>query len=195
MVTIFFICFFSSRRRHTRLQGDWSSDVCSSDLDRYEVIAHRADVLDIEHEPVCRSANVNLITSALEPLVHVDGDCDSIPRIPTVVQVIAVPRVVDIYIIVVIPSVRPVFWPRIHETEPKAAVLESGIPAIHLYRVPVDAEPVVRTKVATIMVFRNAVAVVAATLLPVAVLGLPVACTMLLPHLPLLTLLYTLPLL
>src|SRR5256885_4698254 len=28
--TAFF--FFSSRRRHTRLQGDWSSDVCSSDL-------------------------------------------------------------------------------------------------------------------------------------------------------------------
>src|SRR6266446_2836368 len=28
--TCFF--FFSSRRRHTRLQGDWSSDVCSSDL-------------------------------------------------------------------------------------------------------------------------------------------------------------------
>src|SRR5256885_3967422 len=27
--------FFSSRRRHTRLQGDWSSDVCSSDLPTY----------------------------------------------------------------------------------------------------------------------------------------------------------------
>src|SRR2546426_7412976 len=27
--------FFSSRRRHTRLQGDWSSDVCSSDLAEY----------------------------------------------------------------------------------------------------------------------------------------------------------------
>src|ERR1039457_7460851 len=26
--------FFSSRRRHTTLQGDWSSDVCSSDLCR-----------------------------------------------------------------------------------------------------------------------------------------------------------------
>src|SRR5256885_11189847 len=26
--------FVSSRRRHTRLQGDWSSDVCSSDLKR-----------------------------------------------------------------------------------------------------------------------------------------------------------------
>src|SRR6266566_8193320 len=32
--------FFSSRRRHTRLQGDWSSDVCSSDLgaDRKRVL-------------------------------------------------------------------------------------------------------------------------------------------------------------
>src|SRR2546426_6520457 len=29
-----FCFFFSSRRRHTRLQGDWSSDVCSSDLTR-----------------------------------------------------------------------------------------------------------------------------------------------------------------
>src|SRR5256885_10752314 len=28
-----FCFFFSSRRRHTRLQGDWSSDVCSSDLE------------------------------------------------------------------------------------------------------------------------------------------------------------------
>src|SRR3989454_8153363 len=31
--SVFFVFFFfSSRRRHTRLQGDWSSDVCSSDL-------------------------------------------------------------------------------------------------------------------------------------------------------------------
>src|SRR6266571_6073669 len=28
------VFFFSSRRRHTRLTCDWSSDVCSSDLDR-----------------------------------------------------------------------------------------------------------------------------------------------------------------
>src|SRR5688500_19656633 len=38
--------FFSSRRRHTRLQGDWSSDVCSSDLTFFfkadlEVSLHR----------------------------------------------------------------------------------------------------------------------------------------------------------
>src|SRR6267142_3688285 len=29
-----FFFFFSSRRRHTRLTCDWSSDVCSSDLGR-----------------------------------------------------------------------------------------------------------------------------------------------------------------
>src|SRR5690606_40916666 len=27
--------FFSSRRRHTRFSRDWSSDVCSSDLERF----------------------------------------------------------------------------------------------------------------------------------------------------------------
>src|SRR5256885_9113876 len=32
LVPMFVYLFFSSRRRHTRLQGDWSSDVCSSDL-------------------------------------------------------------------------------------------------------------------------------------------------------------------
>src|SRR5256885_5836100 len=37
--SVFFLFFFfSSRRRHTRLQGDWSSDVCSSDLlDNYVI--------------------------------------------------------------------------------------------------------------------------------------------------------------
>src|ERR1039457_3310596 len=33
MVSLYVVFFFfSSRRRHTRLQGEWSSDVCSSDL-------------------------------------------------------------------------------------------------------------------------------------------------------------------
>src|SRR5256885_4074989 len=38
--------FFSSRRRHTRLQGDWSSDVCSSDLLYFLGLnfVHRPDV-------------------------------------------------------------------------------------------------------------------------------------------------------
>src|SRR4051812_48584005 len=32
VVAVFAVFFFSSRRRHTRLTCDWSSDVCSSDL-------------------------------------------------------------------------------------------------------------------------------------------------------------------
>src|SRR5688572_32721099 len=32
LVFFFFFFFFSSRRRHTRFDCDWSSDVCSSDL-------------------------------------------------------------------------------------------------------------------------------------------------------------------
>src|SRR6266436_6969298 len=34
---VFFLFFFSSRRRHTRCSRDWSSDVCSSDLDATSV--------------------------------------------------------------------------------------------------------------------------------------------------------------
>src|SRR6266487_5574141 len=34
--------FFSSRRRHTRWTGDWSSDVCSSDLVDRHVTGHPA---------------------------------------------------------------------------------------------------------------------------------------------------------
>src|SRR5580698_6072795 len=32
-----FFFFFSSRRRHTRLTCDWSSDVCSSDLENDQI--------------------------------------------------------------------------------------------------------------------------------------------------------------
>src|SRR5688500_19912851 len=40
--------FFSSRRRHTRLQGDWSSDVCSSDLTGMAWTEMGGEVLFIE---------------------------------------------------------------------------------------------------------------------------------------------------
>src|SRR5207248_4186272 len=43
-VSGFLAFFFSSRRRHTRSYGDWSSDVCSSDLaaDQRNVAADEA---------------------------------------------------------------------------------------------------------------------------------------------------------
>src|SRR5690348_17687752 len=49
-----FFFFFSSRRRHTRWTGDWSSDVCSSDLIARPRIAQRdpaGDALDIGEAP------------------------------------------------------------------------------------------------------------------------------------------------
>src|SRR5690348_17786993 len=51
----FFLFFFSSRRRHTRWTGDWSSDVCSSDL------GGAANLVIIVHAVQC---NVGLVASA-----------------------------------------------------------------------------------------------------------------------------------
>src|SRR5689334_23403111 len=36
VIAFYFFFFFSSRRRHTRWNCDWSSDVCSSDLQEVE---------------------------------------------------------------------------------------------------------------------------------------------------------------
>src|SRR5205807_6877316 len=41
--------FFSSRRRHTRLQGDWSSDVCSSDLYTFDPFGNLITILDADN--------------------------------------------------------------------------------------------------------------------------------------------------
>src|SRR6266481_9613372 len=35
--------FFSSRRRHTRWNCDWSSDVCSSDLTEFDTVVIQSD--------------------------------------------------------------------------------------------------------------------------------------------------------
>src|SRR2546430_5795432 len=40
--TLCFSFFFSSRRRHTRFDCDWSSDVCSSDLRRTTAASRRS---------------------------------------------------------------------------------------------------------------------------------------------------------
>src|SRR2546430_547556 len=43
-----FVFFFSSRRRHTRFDCDWSSDVCSSDLSRWlQVVGVTHDVKEV----------------------------------------------------------------------------------------------------------------------------------------------------
>src|SRR5260370_34799353 len=48
-----FVFFFSSRRRHTRFKCDWSSDVCSSDLNHdslrtRKLLLHKKEVIRLE---------------------------------------------------------------------------------------------------------------------------------------------------
>src|SRR5437016_6611733 len=52
--TILVLFFFSRRRRHTRLVSDWSSDVCSSDLEALRRGVARAVVASVG--PVCSEA-------------------------------------------------------------------------------------------------------------------------------------------
>ena len=72
--------------------------------------------------------------------VHVNIDSDAIARIPAVVQVIAVARVVDVDVIVVIPIAGPVFRPGIGKAEPIAAVLKAGIAADDYHGIAVNPE-------------------------------------------------------
>src|SRR5699024_12195790 len=46
--TVFLLFFFfSSRRRHTRSKRDWSSDVCSSDLEDIEGMKYAQGILTV----------------------------------------------------------------------------------------------------------------------------------------------------
>jgi hypothetical protein len=109
----------------------------------------------------------------------VDRNCDV--GIPVIKQVIAFVDIRDIDIVSVIPVVRPVPWPRVNEAYPVAFVLESWISANNEERKSLDAEAVVRPEESAETFVRNAITVVAATLLPGAVVGLPVCRAMLLP--------------
>src|SRR5690606_41026054 len=49
LILFFLNFFFSSRRRHTRFSRDWSSDVCSSDLQSGGLPAVLPDAARAEH--------------------------------------------------------------------------------------------------------------------------------------------------
>src|SRR2546430_11106192 len=68
---VFFVFFFSSRRRHTRFDCDWSSDVCSSDL-----LAEELEALDMSAAELARKINVptNRITQILNGTRTITGD-------------------------------------------------------------------------------------------------------------------------
>src|SRR6266480_6170866 len=68
-----FLFFFSSRRRHTRLTCDWSSDVCSSDLPT--ALLDAVERLGLRPEQAGADADVQSAGAhAATPLEQVGGD-------------------------------------------------------------------------------------------------------------------------
>jgi hypothetical protein len=103
-----------------------------------------------------------------------DVDRNSFAGIPAVIEVIAVIDVGDIDVVVVVPVIPPVFRPWVNRTDPIAFVLKARVSAYNQEGKAVDAESVARAKVPAVPVVRNAIAAVAAALLPGTVVGLPV---------------------
>src|SRR2546422_2236162 len=81
------VFFFSSRRRHTRCSRDWSSDVCSSDLDNFAWLADRArqfdlvissDGLPLELEGYLLEGGRVLAAGAAQPQIEIGKDRKSV---------------------------------------------------------------------------------------------------------------------
>src|SRR3989454_2900931 len=68
--------FFSSRRRHTRLQGDWSSDVCSSDLTPTTGSEYQTFVFDVKADltGTLKYTDYNLVRNGSPTTVDVGPD-------------------------------------------------------------------------------------------------------------------------
>lgn len=117
-------------------------------------------------------------TVALDPALgkalhrHADGNADV--WVSAVVHVIPIVRINHIDIVGLIPVVGPCIWPRIDHAEPITVVLKAWEATNHHVRLVVDYERIIRSKVAVVAVFRDAVTVIAAALLPVAVVVVPV---------------------
>src|ERR1039457_5023082 len=79
MVTVRYVVlfFFSGRRRDTRLKGDWSSDVCPSDLEivTEPLVIHR-------HEAGIKTDRASLRVKAVELLGEVGLDDSALGRHP-----------------------------------------------------------------------------------------------------------------
>jgi len=108
------------------------------------------------------------VSAPAKPL-HRNANGNSNPGIPAVIHVVPVVDVRNIDVIGVVPVICPGSRPWVNETNPITLVLETRISTNHQERKPVDSEPMLRPKVSMVSVVRDAIAAVAATLLPGAV--------------------------
>src|SRR5207248_8382667 len=84
---LLFLFFFSSRRRHTRSYGDWSSDVCSSDLySQYELSeTKRLEEISAREHAGAYQANKNsdtyvLLTTLFATVLFFGGIAGAVDR-------------------------------------------------------------------------------------------------------------------
>src|SRR5690606_41603924 len=73
-----YLFFFSSRRRHTRFSRDWSSDVCSSDLDEHAG-GDRVEPLGVETAD--QAAEVDLDALDLVDAEFLEDDAGQLGRL------------------------------------------------------------------------------------------------------------------
>src|SRR5215475_14550105 len=97
MCDLLFFFFFSSRRRHTRFSRDWSSDVCSSDLDGVapDNVAPLGQLADADVADCQRAGVIALNTDEprrRQPVVRVLGE---LARRDTLLPVLAPELVLD----------------------------------------------------------------------------------------------------
>ena len=81
----------------------------------------------------------------------------------------------------VVPIVSPAGGPWIEKAKPITLVLEAGVSAFCHEREAANPEPMISPEVSPEPLVGNAISVISATLLPGAVIRLPVACAVLLP--------------
>ena len=108
------------------------------------------------------------------PFLHRNADGYAHSRISPVVQVISIVGVRQIHVVVVVPVVSPICWPRVDHAEPITAVLKAWITTFIKKGQTANSESMGRPEVSTEPLFGYAISAVAASLLPVAVIGLPV---------------------
>src|SRR5215510_5623809 len=91
---MFFIIFFffSSRRRHTRWPRDWSSDVCSSDLQSHSIEVrclprHLPSVVEVDVTPL------SIVDNFRVGDLKLDGDIEILDDPETVIVTVVPPRI------------------------------------------------------------------------------------------------------
>ena len=156
--------------RKERFNGNFL--LASKRANFYTRLGPPARRLNISHLDRSQTSAIRTITSRgpeIAASLERDVDCYADARVPLVVHVIPIVFVDNVNVVCFVPIVRPIARPRVNKGEPIAAVLKARKSTNNHVRLAEDDERVAPAKVGIVMVVRDAVALVAAALLPCAV--------------------------